>query len=1195
MLRKSISAKARRRRQASHCIEPLESRTLLSVATVNAGTTVRTVPSNFLGVNTAPWDGLLSNATTLSLSQAAGISSVRIGGGSWIDGTSGDPNGWHFDVNNQCNTLPAQLAFITGLNATGIIDLNYGTASPQEDAAELAYLNAPINTPAIDNVSIGAALHFTGTAIGNGTLTGGWAAGGGVNANGTTSWQTVGFWASLRAATPLAQDDGLNFLRIGRSAPLGFHYYEISNEDYGSWEADAQGLASSELVGTLPGGATPKAHDPTTIIAFSKQFQLLANQIDPTISIGIDSQDTTSSWISGILTQSVSQGFTLGYIADHYYTSANPSSPSTISDSTLLGTPNTSVSGNSYDITQRVNAYDALINSLYVTPLGAGANKPQVLIDEFNSISSQPGKQSTSLVNALFVADALGAALNTTGSNGLGGAQGVWLWDLHNGPASGSPAPDEATTLYGWRTNTNWGDYGILGSGNAGAGTGSGTNVEYPDYFAIQMASKLIQAGGTVVAASEDNETSVDTYAVLEPNGHLDLLVINKAKSTLGTAPNNLPAPTLTEQFTINGFSPSSQATLWQYGPTEDDAQSTSPFATSLTHSNITLGLSNGSFSIALPAYSMTLLDLTSGPSIVNVAAASPNPITATSTSLSVLAQENGNDTGLTYSWSATGPATVSYSPNNSSKNTTAIFTKAGNYSFTATVTDAANQTITSTVNNVIVNQTLTAIAVSPGTATVPNGQTEPFSASATDQFGNAMSATLNWSLDTGGGGSIGSASGIYTAPSSGVGTATARATSGTVSGTAAVTVQLTTIAGTSGNDTIRLLTSGSSLNVYINNPTTPAYSALLSSLGALTVIGGGGSDQIIIDFSGTSAPMPTSGLNVDGTGGSANLSIVGTSGDDTATVTADTITFNASPIHYINIASIAINSGAGNDTLTQSAQPAVPLTFSGGSTDTLNVNAGIFTFPAPSIGAGIEPMSLNALSIAAGATVSLPTASVSTDRTLLLLSSLLNSGLLDLGGNDLILHAGDPELINGQIAQGFNHGFWNGSTGITSSAAAASTATALGIELNDDGTVDHKPLMTSFDGQPVTSTDVLVKYTFVGDADLSGSVDAGDYLLIDAGFTSGSGTWRNGDFNYDGVINGDDYALIDNAFNTQGSASFTAVPATLIANDTTPPPTAAKTTASSSIRDVTAPIGDASELKKRRHNIWTALEETDS
>ena len=100
---------------------------------------------------------------------------------------------------------------------------------------------------------------------------------------------------------------------------------------------------------------------------------------------------------------------------------------------------------------------------------------------------------------------------------------------------------------------------------------------------------------------------------------------------------------------------------------------------------------------------------------------------------------------------------------------------------------------------------------------------------------------------------------------------------------------------------------------------------------------------------------------------------------------------------------------------------------------------------------------------------------------------------------------------------------------------------------------------MTSFAGQTVGNTDVLVKYTFVGDADLSGRLTAADYVLADNGFNSQSGPnplsgWRNGDFNYDGHINGDDYTLIDNAFNTQGSVSFadrSAGPAEMIARNT--------------------------------------------
>jgi hypothetical protein len=54
--------------------------------------------------------------------------------------------------------------------------------------------------------------------------------------------------------------------------------------------------------------------------------------------------------------------------------------------------------------------------------------------------------------------------------------------------------------------------------------------------------------------------------------------------------------------------------------------------------------------------------------------------------------------------------------------------------------------------------------------------------------------------------------------------------------------------------------------------------------------------------------------------------------------------------------------------------------------------------------------------------------------------------------------------------------------------------------------------------------------YTYAGDANLSGKIDADDYFRIDSNYNkSGTATgFFNGDFNYDGQINGDDYFLID-------------------------------------------------------------------
>jgi hypothetical protein len=189
---------------------------------------------------------------------------------------------------------------------------------------------------------------------------------------------------------------------------------------------------------------------------------------------------------------------------------------------------------------------------------------------------------------------------------------------------------------------------------------------------------------------------------------------------------------------------------------------------------------------------------------------------------------------------------------------------------------------------------------------------------------------------------------------------------------------------------------------------------------------------------------------------------------------------------------------------------------------------------------------------------------SVLTSLTIESASSSYTSSL-DLTNNSMIVQgagSAGAATIAAEIASGRNNnaagGLWTG-TGITSSTAATAAAgdTALGMELNDNG--HGAPLMTTFEGQTVADGDVLVKYTYAGDADLSGRVDASDYTLIDNGYNSQATAhpltgWRNGDFNYDGVINGDDYVLIDNSMNMEGSVTFLGTstqPASQIASNT--------------------------------------------
>jgi hypothetical protein len=157
---------------------------------------------------------------------------------------------------------------------------------------------------------------------------------------------------------------------------------------------------------------------------------------------------------------------------------------------------------------------------------------------------------------------------------------------------------------------------------------------------------------------------------------------------------------------------------------------------------------------------------------------------------------------------------------------------------------------------------------------------------------------------------------------------------------------------------------------------------------------------------------------------------------------------------------------------------------------------------------------------------------------------SMAAGGMFDIGDSDLDLTSSSLANVNSYLKRGYNlsiGGVWAG-TGLTSAAARSSTThlTALGSIQNNQGGAAIFTSSNKFDGLTVGAGDVLVKYTFYGDANLDGKIDGSDYSLIDAGYladkaTAGSATgWYHGDFNYDGTVDGSDYTLIDNAFNNQ-------------------------------------------------------------
>ena len=113
--------------------------------------------------------------------------------------------------------------------------------------------------------------------------------------------------------------------------------------------------------------------------------------------------------------------------------------------------------------------------------------------------------------------------------------------------------------------------------------------------------------------------------------------------------------------------------------------------------------------------------------------------------------------------------------------------------------------------------------------------------------------------------------------------------------------------------------------------------------------------------------------------------------------------------------------------------------------------------------------------------------------------------------------------------------------TAWTSSSAAADPQLRTAIAYADASLLNT----TNFSGTPVDSTTLLLKYTYYGDANMDGRINADDFALIDRGFAKHLTGWTNGDFNYDNSVTPADYLLIDRVFAQQSgplSPSFLAM-----------------------------------------------------
>ena len=318
--------------------------------------------------------------------------------------------------------------------------------------------------------------------------------------------------------------------------------------------------------------------------------------------------------------------------------------------------------------------------------------------------------------------------------------------------------------------------------------------------------------------------------------------------------------------------------------------------------------------------------------------------------------------------------------------------------------------------------------------------------------------------------------------------------------------------APTSGQDNYTLARSGGNVTLTLQN-SNGTTSATFAPGGVPTCLMtlGQGADTLTIDFTNGN-PLESMALTVNGLSGAGDaVRVIGSSAADTISVSGSTVTVNGSQLLTDANVAVYVNGAAGDDVLTVTGNPRVHLDVSD-------------TFAQISVGSG------------GVATVDQSGSLLVQVQTL----SLTSGGRLDLNDNDMIVRSGAAggtamSAIEGYVRDGRNNGAWNGS-GIISTAALnqSSHATGIGVLSGSEfaGIFGHTDYL--FDSASFADTDTLVKYTWNGDANFSGTVTFDDYVRIDIGFNAHLTGWSNGDFNYDGVVNFDDYVLIDIAFNQQ-------------------------------------------------------------
>ncbi len=351
-----------------------------------------------------------------------------------------------------------------------------------------------------------------------------------------------------------------------------FKYWEIGNENYTFLEADSNTNAPYQ------------PHDPWSYAVRFRDYYHAMKTADPTIKVGavaVPGEDTLNyyqdhpainprtglshrGWTPVMLSTLRSLNVTPDFIVHHYYPESG------IESDPLLLQASCNWANDAEDLRQQITDY---LGSL-------GTNTELVCTENNSDASFSQGRQSTSLVNGLYLADSMARLMKTEFNS--------WFWWLFESGAD--KKGDFGPALYGWRTN---GDFGL---------TLNITN-RYPTFYAMKLMQHFAHEGDLILDVDSGN-LFLPAYAAKRPDGSLNVLVINKERTNA-----------LARKMVINGFSSDSIAMLRSYGIPQDEAAHTdAPLAFQDIATNRFV-VSEATFMHSFAPYSLSLFTLIpSGP-----------------------------------------------------------------------------------------------------------------------------------------------------------------------------------------------------------------------------------------------------------------------------------------------------------------------------------------------------------------------------------------------------------------------------------------------------------------------------------------------------------------------------------------------------------------------------------------------------